>query len=240
MSSVTDASFGARLRRERERRQITLSSIAANTKINLGLLQALERDDLSRWPSGIFRRAFIRAYAEAAGLDPVAITHEFLEQYPDATDDSPREQASTGTPLRLTLDDDNLSFLEAQLLSHWRQRCVASVWDFSVTLAYRPAGVPDIWRLLGSVRRRDDLLSRRRGSRARQYPRCLPLRPPKCLPKQGRHVRHLPRDEPPRRARDRRSNRGRGLDRRAQSRASNVPHVDSSRAGRYRADLADR
>lgn len=132
---MTDESFGARLRRERERRQIALPSIAANTKIGLGLLQALERDDLSRWPSGIFRRAFIRAYAEAAGLDPVAITHEFLERYPDATDDSLREQASKGPPLRLSLADDDLSFHHAQLLSHWRQRCVASVWDFSVTLA---------------------------------------------------------------------------------------------------------
>jgi transcriptional regulator with XRE-family HTH domain len=132
---VADESFGARLRRERERRQIALSSIAANTKISLGLLQALERDDVSRWPAGIFRRAFIRAYAEAAGLDPVAITHEFLEHYPDATDDSPREHASKATPLRLTLGDDALSFLHAQLLSHWRQRCVAAVWDFCVTLA---------------------------------------------------------------------------------------------------------
>ena len=85
---MTDESFGAGLRRERERRQIALSSIAANTKIGLGLLQALERDDLSRWPSGIFRRAFIRAYAEAAGLDPVAITQEFLERFPDETDDA--------------------------------------------------------------------------------------------------------------------------------------------------------
>jgi transcriptional regulator with XRE-family HTH domain len=132
---VTDESFGARLRRERERRQIALSSIAANTKISLGLLQALERDDVSRWPAGIFRRAFIRAYAEAAGLDPVAITHEFLEHYPDATDDSSREHASKATPLRLTLGDDDLSFLHTQLLSHWCQRCVASVWDFCVTLA---------------------------------------------------------------------------------------------------------
>ena len=141
MNSVTDASFGARLRRERERRQIPLSSIASSTKISLGLLQALERDDLSRWPSGIFRRAFIRAYAQAAGLDPVAITHEFLERYPEAPDDSPRpasasrEQASMVTPLRLTLGDDGLSFLGAQLLSHWRQRCMAGVWDFSITLA---------------------------------------------------------------------------------------------------------
>jgi transcriptional regulator with XRE-family HTH domain len=134
---VTDESFGARLCRERERRQIALSSIAANTKISLGLLKGLERDDVSRWPSGIFRRSFIRAYAEAAGLDPVAITQEFFERHPDPTDeDSPREQASRGMPLRLTLAEDDVSFLHTQLLSNWRQRCVASVWDFSVTLAF--------------------------------------------------------------------------------------------------------
>ena len=132
---MTDENFGARLRRERERRQIALSSIAANTKIGLGLLQALERDDLSRWPGGIFGRAFIRAYAEAAGLDPVAISHEFLERYPDAADGPPREQTSKSPALRLTLDDDDLSFYYTQMLSHWRQRCVASVWDFCVTLA---------------------------------------------------------------------------------------------------------
>ena len=138
---MTDENFGAGLRRERERRQIGLSSIAASTKIGLGLLEALERDDLSRWPSGIFRRAFIRAYAEAVGLDPVAITDEFLERYPDATDNGRREQASTGaplrlaTPLRLTLGDDDLSFLQAHVMPHWRQRCVATIWDFSITLA---------------------------------------------------------------------------------------------------------
>jgi len=133
---VTDESFGAGLRRERERRQIALASIAANTKIGLGLLQALERDDLSRWPSGIFRRAFIRAYAEAAGLDPVAITQEFLERFPDETDDArPGQAPTTAAPLRLTLGDDDLSFLQAHLMPHWRQRCVAGIWDFSITLA---------------------------------------------------------------------------------------------------------
>src|SRR5262245_16886137 len=56
MSALPGASLGQRLRAERERRRITLQSIAANTKINVALLQGLERDDASRWPSGIFRR----------------------------------------------------------------------------------------------------------------------------------------------------------------------------------------
>src|SRR5207245_7970369 len=75
--------FGARLRQQHERQQITLISIAEQTKINVSLLEALERDDVSHWPAGIFRRAFIRAYAQAIGLDPAVVVGEFLELYPD-------------------------------------------------------------------------------------------------------------------------------------------------------------
>src|ERR1700720_2601192 len=76
-------SFGGRLRQRREEQQITLSDIAEQTKIKLSLLEALERDDLSHWPAGIFRRAFIRAYAHAIGLNPDVVVREFLEIYPD-------------------------------------------------------------------------------------------------------------------------------------------------------------
>src|SRR6266571_1621198 len=89
-------SFGARLRQQRERQQIALITIAEQTKIKLSLLDALERDDVSHWPAGIFRRAFIRAYAHAIGLEPDVVLREFLELYPDpfAVD----EAASTTAP----------------------------------------------------------------------------------------------------------------------------------------------
>ena len=83
--------FGPRLRQERERRQISLTSIAANTKISQSLLEALERDDVSRWPSGIFRRAFIRSYANAVGLNADEIVKEFSERFPDPSDVPPAE-----------------------------------------------------------------------------------------------------------------------------------------------------
>jgi cytoskeletal protein RodZ len=76
-------SFGARMRYERERRQIALKSIAEGTKIGLGLLEGLERDDVSRWPSGIFRKSFVRAYAEAIGINPEPVVREFVELHPD-------------------------------------------------------------------------------------------------------------------------------------------------------------
>jgi hypothetical protein len=75
--------FGTRLRRHRERQEIDLASIAAETKIALPLLEGLEADSVSHWPSGIFRRAFIRAYAHAIGLQPDEVVHEFLERHPD-------------------------------------------------------------------------------------------------------------------------------------------------------------
>jgi transcriptional regulator with XRE-family HTH domain len=76
-------SFGARLRQRRERQQIALTSIAEQTKISLSLLEALERDDVSHWPTGIFRRSFIRAYAQGIGLAQDDIVREFLELHPD-------------------------------------------------------------------------------------------------------------------------------------------------------------
>lgn len=76
-------SFGARLRQRREQQRVTLATIAEQTKIKLSLLEGLERNDVSQWPVGIFRRAFIRAYAHAIGLEPDVVVREFLEVYPD-------------------------------------------------------------------------------------------------------------------------------------------------------------
>ena len=65
---------------------INLSSIAEQTKIKRSLLEALERDDVSLWPSGVSRRAYIRTYAQIIGLDPDVILREFLQLYPEPVD----------------------------------------------------------------------------------------------------------------------------------------------------------
>src|SRR3954467_15364505 len=103
-------SFGARMRETRERQQVALITIAEQTKIKLSLLEALERDDVSHWPSGIFRRAFIRAYAHAIGLKPHVVAPEFLEAYPAPVEVAATEahasapdgaRTSAGPPTRL-------------------------------------------------------------------------------------------------------------------------------------------
>jgi hypothetical protein len=83
-----DLTFGARLRSQRERQHVELAAIAEETKINAALLEGLERDDLSRWPGGLFRRAYVRTYAQKIGLDPEQVVREFLSLYPDPVDDA--------------------------------------------------------------------------------------------------------------------------------------------------------
>src|SRR5678816_223142 len=75
--------FGTKLRLQREEQQIPLATIAEQTKIKLSLLEGLERDDVSRWPTGLFRRSYLRAYASAIGLEPDRALQEFQALYPD-------------------------------------------------------------------------------------------------------------------------------------------------------------
>jgi transcriptional regulator with XRE-family HTH domain len=76
-------SFGARLRQRREAEGISLVTIAEQTKIKRSLLDELEQDDVRHWPAGFFGRAFIRAYAQAIGLNPDVVVKEFLEAHPE-------------------------------------------------------------------------------------------------------------------------------------------------------------
>jgi cytoskeletal protein RodZ len=79
----TSGGFGGKLRDARERRGISLRQIANTTKISVGALEALERNDISRLPGGIFSRAFVRSYANEVGLDPDAMIQEFIAQFPN-------------------------------------------------------------------------------------------------------------------------------------------------------------
>jgi transcriptional regulator with XRE-family HTH domain len=73
--------LGAYLRAERERRDLSLRTISESTKVSFPLLEGLESDDISRWPGGIFRRAFVRSYAESVGLDPDDVYRRFERQH---------------------------------------------------------------------------------------------------------------------------------------------------------------
>ena len=75
--------FGPSLRRARLKRGVSLQSIARNTKINQDLLEGLEQNDFSRWPHGIFARAYVRSYALEIGADADAAVNDFCKLFPN-------------------------------------------------------------------------------------------------------------------------------------------------------------
>jgi cytoskeletal protein RodZ len=97
----TPGDFGSRLREARERRGITLRQIANATKISVGVLDALERNDISRLPGGIFGRAFVRSYAVEVGLDPETTLREFMATFPN-------DSVTAGHPTSSRNDDFQL------------------------------------------------------------------------------------------------------------------------------------
>ncbi|MFQ5719078.1 MAG: DUF2914 domain-containing protein [Acidobacteriota bacterium] len=74
------ASFGQRLKGQREARGITLDEIGTATRIGRRYLEALEENDLSRLPGGAFARGFVRSYADFVGLDTDAVLEAYAEE----------------------------------------------------------------------------------------------------------------------------------------------------------------
>ncbi len=74
--------FGERMKRAREARGVSLRQIAESTKLSVSVLEALERNDISRLPGGIFSRAFVRSYAGEVGMDPEKTVQDFISQFP--------------------------------------------------------------------------------------------------------------------------------------------------------------
>jgi transcriptional regulator with XRE-family HTH domain len=89
--------FGPNLRRIRIQKGISIEKIAAGTKISADLLNGLERNDFSRWPVGIYARAYVRQYAYAIGVDPDSTVDEFCRWFAEGdrrAERTVREQAT--------------------------------------------------------------------------------------------------------------------------------------------------
>jgi transcriptional regulator with XRE-family HTH domain len=186
-------SFGRRLKMERERREIPLESIAASTKIKRSLLADLERDDLSKWPQGIFGRGFVREYAASIGRAPEPVVAEFVRLF-DAQQPGELQTLTFAEPaheLRLTLADrgrDRLASIALRVataalevgaiaaaaqavawstgLNFWTVCGTASLTCYGLAAAWRERS--PAWRWLQGDRQRDE-----REEPARSRPRDL-------------------------------------------------------------------
>lgn len=73
----TASSLGAQLRQAREAQGVSLRQISEQTRIQMRYLEAIESDNFSQLPGGIFNRSFIKAYAKQVGFNE----DEALEAY---------------------------------------------------------------------------------------------------------------------------------------------------------------
>jgi SAM-dependent methyltransferase/transcriptional regulator with XRE-family HTH domain len=94
--------FCAQLKAARERRGVRLQKIAEATKVSVSLYTDLERCNVARWPTGIYRRAFFREYVVAVGLPVESTLAEFTRLFPEDLEHATTETLVPG-PLRLTL-----------------------------------------------------------------------------------------------------------------------------------------
>jgi len=125
--------LGAYLRAERERRDLALRTISESTKVSLPLLEGLESDDISRWPGGIFRRAFVRSYAEAVGLDPDEIFRRFERQYKPPVPEVPGLEAGH-SPAEIVALAQATGFYRGSGAQASRARYLGTAADMAVVL----------------------------------------------------------------------------------------------------------
>jgi hypothetical protein len=91
--------FGRRLKSARESRGILLRHIADSTKIKESLFVELECGDVSKWPEGIYRRAYLCSYLSAIGLAAQPVLAEFAQLFPDDTaSEAPQASPSVQPP----------------------------------------------------------------------------------------------------------------------------------------------
>ena len=95
MADERAVDFGTFLRQAREARGISLQQVSVTTRISARVLDALERNDPSKLPGGIFSRAFVRSYAREVGLDPDLAVANFVAAFPDESGAEEMPSATT-------------------------------------------------------------------------------------------------------------------------------------------------
>jgi len=133
MSRNSNHGLGPLLRAHRERQGLTLEALAQSIKVSRSLLADLERNEVSRWPPGIYGRALVREYAKSIGLPADDVVRQFLDLLSApaercdgalARGDATNSDATAG--LRLTLADPSVDTTR-----HLAQRLIGAAGELT-------------------------------------------------------------------------------------------------------------
>src|SRR5437660_1697843 len=97
---MAKGTFGQRLKRERELREVPLKEIAAATRISLKFLEALENEQWEKLPGGVFGHGFVRTIARYLGLSEEDLLSEYDMARGESTAPAPQkpEERIPSTP----------------------------------------------------------------------------------------------------------------------------------------------
>ncbi len=109
MPETEKIDFGAILRVARETRGVSLRDIANSRKLPMPALEALEHNDVSKLPGGIFTRSIVRSYAEEVGLDPEDTLREFLVHFQTDNDEDVNPYANESEEDELFLSQQRMA-----------------------------------------------------------------------------------------------------------------------------------
>lgn len=124
--------LGEKLKQARVARNVSLRDIEAETKISVIALESLERGDYAKLPGGIFSRSFVRAYAQAVGLDADATVAEFIEDFTRWQKEAERNVKRPA----ITADDREFVERQRQALRTLRMVLVVAAIGIVALIAY--------------------------------------------------------------------------------------------------------
>ena len=117
--------LGDKLRKERERQNLTVKDVEKGTSIRALYIECIEKGDYQQLPGEVYTKGFIRNYATFLKLDADALVRQYTEEnHPEeiaekeaaaareATESAKREEAppfSTGDDYRRRLEDSHRS-----------------------------------------------------------------------------------------------------------------------------------
>lgn len=76
--------IGASLKAARKEQGKSVRDLAQSTKLSKMTIEAIESNEWSKLPGGIFGRACVRACAQEVGLDAETVVKAFVQQFPSA------------------------------------------------------------------------------------------------------------------------------------------------------------
>lgn len=98
---MAKGTFGERLKRERELREVPIEEVAKATRISARFLQALEEEDWAKLPGGVFGRGFVRTIARYLGLGEESLLAEYdLARGENAVQAQPKAESRIPSPPR--------------------------------------------------------------------------------------------------------------------------------------------